>query len=660
MKGIFVGSQRLSVVHACLAILGTIALCALSLLPDEFVSNPSPKILVSLLVFLPGIWLLARCIVSRSSLRKDTIGITPGLALALWLLSTHICGLFFHDFYLGITVSTSLLGLLGYIISGKGSASRTQAFTYPAMLWWSAIIGTLILLPTVILKDNWDKLGIITGHFSITEQIVNGIYPPRHLTFANVLLPYHYGIDTLFAMVRVIFRVRFDVAIDLVTTVHFFYTILLYGHIASRLFGKRVGPIAGFLGAFTSGFPSTLSWGFFNDMPPSVANNWFQHPWTLGIPLCLTLFLILTNIDAEKKTDPWSLLAVTVVTTVLGIAQTALYGIFVASVLGWAALTWLISIARDTREKSTERPRHLMDIACAVAAGAFLAFLVSDTTALIARAVSESLVPRGGVLHGSWSQMTLWNIQCFSIPLLAGIAGMVRTRRMYIPSLMMAFSAMFVFNFYEYLYSWDIVKFTQVAWIPLSIFAAGFIAHTLTHRRRSVQLVSIVPAVSLVIASMGFLWQFSTEGFQAWKNGANVGEHTALWMEFPQKNIPRNLISALSWLRQRVQAGEITLLPTEERTYDAAILAGLPVLLPGWGDYTLGFPSENIERRTQMLANITADNHREYMNEGARWIVYSPESNISSQVDTWASQGVIAQVAEFNDTIVYEFIAQRE
>ena len=102
-----------------------------------------------------------------------------------------------------------------------------------------------------------------------------------------------------------------------------------------------------FSGAFTSGLPFISSLGFFNDMPPDVANNWFQHPWTLGIPLGLTLFLMLTNLDAEKKTNPLSLLAIMVVTTVLGMAQTALYGIFVISVLGWAAITWLIAMARD-------------------------------------------------------------------------------------------------------------------------------------------------------------------------------------------------------------------------------------------------------------------------------------------------------------------------
>ncbi|OGJ60047.1 hypothetical protein A2881_03470 [Candidatus Peribacteria bacterium RIFCSPHIGHO2_01_FULL_55_13] len=660
MKDILVGVQRLSVVHTCLSVLGVIVLCALSLLPDEFVSNPSPKILVLLLAFLPGVWRLARSIVSRSSLRKDAIGIMPGLALALWILSTHIFGLLLQDFYLGIAAGTSFLGLLGYLSSGKSGASRARPFAYSKMLWWSAVVGTLILLPTVVLKDNWDKLGIITGHFSITEQIVNGIYPPRHITFANVLLPYHYGIDTLFAMVRVVFRLRFDVAIDLVTTVLFFYTILLYGHIGTRLFGKKVGPIAGFLGAFTSGFPSTSFLGFFNDMPPDIASNWFQHPWTLGIPLCLTLFLMLTNLDAEKKANPWSLLAIMVVTTVLGMAQTALYGIFVASVLGWAAITWLIAMARDSSGKSTARPHYLIDIACAVSAGTFFSFIVSDTTSLILRAVSESLVPRDGVLHGSWSQMILWNLQCFSIPLLFGIMGMVRARRMHIPSLIIAFSAIFVFNRYEYLYSWDIVKFTQVAWIPLSIFAAGFIAHVLTHSRYALRIASILPAVFLVIASMGFLWQSGTEGFQAWKKGMNVGNHTALWMELPRKNIPRNFINALAWVRQNVQAGEITLLPSEERTFDAAILAGLPVLLPGWGDYSLGFSTEEIDLRTQMLENIMTNLHREYTNEGVRWIVSSPESDINSQINEWVSQGVIARVAEFDDTIVYEFTAERE
>ncbi|MEK7562803.1 MAG: hypothetical protein AAB544_00205 [Patescibacteria group bacterium] len=660
MKDILVGVKRLSVVHVCLFILGVIVLCALSLLPDEFVSNPSPKILAALLAFLPGIWRLTQFIVSRSSLRKDAIGIMPGLALALWILSTHIFGLLLQDFYLGIAAGTSFLGLLGYSTAGKSGASRARPFAYPTMLWWSAIVGTLILLPAVVLKDNWDKLGTITGHFSITEQIVNGIYPPRHLTFANVLLPYHYAVDTLFAMVRVVFRLRFDVAIDLVTTVLFFYTILLYGHIGTRLFGKKVGPIAGFLGAFTSGLPFISSLGFFNDMPPDVANNWFQHPWTLGIPLGLTLFLMLTNLDAEKKTNPLSLLAIMVVTTVLGMAQTALYGIFVISVLGWAAITWLIAMARDAGGTSPERPRHLIDVVYAVIAGAFVSFIVSDTTALIVRAVSESLVPRGSVLHGSWSQMILWNLQCFSIPLLFGIMGMVWARRMYIPSLIMAFGAIFVFNRYEYLYSWDIVKFTQVAWIPLSIFAAGFIAHVLTHSRYSLRIAFILPAVSLVMASMGFLWQSGTEGFQAWKEDTNVGNHTALWMELPRKNIPRNFIHALAWVRQNVQAGEITLLPSEERTFDAAILAGLPVLLPGWGDHSLGFGAEEIDRRTQMLENIMTDLHREYTNEGVRWIVSSPESDTNSQINEWISQGVIAQVAAFDDTIVYEFTAERE
>ena len=60
MKDILVGVKRLSVVHVCLFILGVIVLCALSLLPDEFVSNPSPKILAALLAFLPGIWRLTQ------------------------------------------------------------------------------------------------------------------------------------------------------------------------------------------------------------------------------------------------------------------------------------------------------------------------------------------------------------------------------------------------------------------------------------------------------------------------------------------------------------------------------------------------------------------------------------------------------------------------
>ena len=599
------------------------------------------------IAFLPGIWFLARYIVSRSALQRDAAGIVPGLALALWILSVHVSGLLLKDFYQGMAMGTIPLGCLGYVTLARCTIPPERVYVYPRSLWWSAIIGTLILLPAVVLMDNWDKLMIITGHFSITEEMVNGIYPPRHLTFTDVVLPYHYGVDTLFAMVRVVFRLRVDVAIDLVTTVLFFYTILLYGHIGVRLFGEKVGSLAGFLGAFASGFPSIFG---FNNMPPSVTSNWFQQPWTLGIPMFLTLFLVLINIDLKKQAPRSSLLIITIITIVLGMAQTALYGIFVPSILGWVTIAWL-----RTMGKTLKRPYHLIDIAFAVVAGAFISLCVSETSSLIVNAVSESIIPRSEHQEGSWSGMVLWNLQCFSIPLLFGIAGMIRARRMIMPSLIMTLGALFVFNRYTYAYSWDIVKFTQVAWLPLAIFASGYLGYLITHSRFLIRTAAIIPAVCLIVASMSSLWQFSAEGYDAWKYGTNPSGHTAFWIQFSQKNIPQDFIDALAWVRQRVNAGEITLLSSEDRTYDAAVLAGLPVLLPGWGDSSLGFPDGNINRRVQLAQNISQEMYVEYVNEGVRWMVLSPESNFVTQVDTWLWQGAITQVAEFGETRVYEF-----
>ncbi len=658
MKGMFSHTKHLSVKRISLWIFGIGTLCALSFFPDEFVSNPSPKTLGALLLFLPGIWFFAQWIVSHSSLQKDAVGIVPGLALALWILSVHVSGLLLKDFYAGMAVGTITLGCLGYITLEYKGRSRVSTYAYPPLLWWSAVICTLLLLPTVALKDAWDKLSIVTGHFSITEQIVNGIYPPRHLTFANVVLPYHYGVDTLFAMVRSTFRLRFDIAIDLVTTALFFYSARLYGHIGVRLFGKKVGPFAACLGTFSSGFPFLFGFGF-NDMPEPVISNWFQQPWTLGIPMFLTLFLMLTNIETEKKASPSSLAAIMLVTMVLGIAQTALYGIFVGSVFVWAALTWLIVIVRSTGKESTKRPHHLIDIVYAVVAGAFISLFISQTSSLILGAISQSIVPRDGVLRGSWSQMILWNLQCFSIPFLFGIMGMIRARKMSMPALIMALGSLFVFNGYTYLYSWDIVKFTQVVWLPLAIFAAGYLAYLLTHGRYYWRVAALVPSVCLVAANMMFLWHWGSEGFRAWYIGDNVGMHTALWMEFPRKNIPPDFVNALAWVRQRVRAGEITLLPSEERTADAVVLAGLPVLLTGWGDHSLGFSLEDISRRNSIYENISSDVYQQYADEGVRWIVFSPESSIAPQINEWLSQQLITPVAEFGDTIVYEFTFPR-
>jgi hypothetical protein len=118
-------------------------------------------------------------------------------------------------------------------------------------------------------------------------------------------------------------------------------------------------------------------------------------------------------------------------------------------------------------------------------------------------------------------------------------------------------------------------------------------------------------------------------------------------------------VNALAWVRQRVRAGEITMFPSEERTTDAVVLAGLPVLLSGWGDYSLGFSSEDISRRDSLYKNTSSDAYLQYVNEGVRWIVFSQESNIAPQIYEWLSQQLIKPVAQFGDTIVYEFTFPR-
>src|SRR5262249_28264587 len=136
-----------------------------------------------------------------------------------------------------------------------------------------------------------------TGHLSMTSQIENGTYPPRHLTFPELELRYHYGFNLLAAAVASMLRLKVDNAIDVVTLLAWGYSWCLAWAIGEGLVGLGWGAATAAVVLFGGGMPvvssaKTLAWrltGFSavgsDNLNAPIVSYFFQHPWTLGIPL---------------------------------------------------------------------------------------------------------------------------------------------------------------------------------------------------------------------------------------------------------------------------------------------------------------------------------------------------------------------------------------
>jgi hypothetical protein len=660
-----------------MVVIGVTVWALLFFVPVAHVPAPLPLNIWPLAFFLPGIWFLSSALVRRCFPEKDRSAFIPGVALGLWVMSVHFAALFAQRFYPGLIIATCGLGIAGYFVKSRirrTAAKKSERF--PRSLWIGASIGTALLLPEVVLMDIYDKLAVLTGHFSITEEIVNGIYPPRHMSIAREVLPYHYAVDTLFAMVKAVFRLRTDIAIDLVTIVLWFYVLFLFGSIGIRLFGKKVGGYAALLGAFAGGLPwigaignpetprlfaqrvwfSEFSFAGYR-LAYHLTANWFQHPWTLGVPMCLTLFLVLLHMYVNPKGSLWRYVVVFVLLVTLGLSQTALYLGVVASLAAYGALRFVGSFFGPRKTRTDRLLLYSQLVLVTLLAVCTCAFF-ADNTKIISGAMQGTIVPLKGIIGGTWLRWFQWNAASFGLLVPLMCVGLFRAKTFHLAlfSVFMAIGGITIVNSYRFVHTWDIIKFAQVASLAMSIYAGGFVASLLTHRGRIMKLVGIPLAVFLVAGSVSHSAMITFEGMDP--QAIRVfGPQVALWRQFPQRMIPKDFIDAAAWLRTQVKAGDIVLTPAS-RTMDMAVLAGIPVLeADEWQARAFGFSMSEVQFHRSLYSNPFLFMPKSFYDNGVRWLVTGTDHpSMESLAEKWLKLRSLELVGTFGTQRVFRLL----
>ncbi len=620
------------------------------------IENPLSPLFTGLLLALPGLWWTARALSFRvCSDHRTAQLLIPGFTVILWLLAVHLGGLLTHHFSTGLLIGTLVPATYGYIWARRLVKTDTLLLTpqkFPWQLIGVAEMGTLIILPAIIFWDFHDR----DWHFALTAQIVNDIYPPRDSVFANLQLNYHYGIDTLFAMIMALTRLRVDLTVDLVTILAWWYTLILFGLLCERLFGERAGPLGILLVGFAGGFPWWLETPSYVNalqnyyvvgnqiLNPTLTSYFFQHPWTLGTPLLVIILLLWDEFYQREHRRFEIVYALSLSFIVLGFSNMTLFLALSASTLVISVLTYFKANSTGKRDHSMLLPTIAITVAIAITP-----LLGGMFSILLGHESQAGIVFADKGIAGDWLASLQWHLANFGLLLPLGIAGLLlmKSPLRWVLALLVIGSIL-TLNLFRYERSWDIVKFATVAQIILAIASVDILVRLLKSTVTSLKFSAWLLGGAIIATGLTFHIPFwlSLPITASWLE-------PALWRKPP--GLTAGEEQAISWLRHRISAGEIVLCPIALFT-GCRILGGFPFLYHPTLPWQLGFPAERIAQRQKLfLINQSSVDFQPYLTEGVKWaILPAGVAPWETVMRTWVKEGSAKEVVTFGTVTVFQ------
>jgi hypothetical protein len=597
---------------------------------------PSRWVTAPLLALLPLVW-RAGLALARAATGDERLSrfLAPGVALALWLLGIHALGLITHSFYAGLLTGTVLPAAFGLASMRLRVPVGDRTEPTSRWMWLGMIIAAALLVGPEFNYSKHDEC-LITGHLSIPAEMQNGIYPPRHLTFPNYELRYHYGIDLAAAAASSLLG-----RIDVHTTVHLLaillwaYAFCLYWLLGERLIGGRAsGPVTAFCVLFAGGAPffcrpvhpvldymTSICAPAGTWITPPFVSSFLQHPWSLGMPLFACILLVLARFSREPiSLWGWGLLSL--LTVVLSFAQVVLFVCLVPS--------FVVGGAIEGRHLSLAKLARLM----------VWAAIVTIAARLLHGFFAPAAEPAAGrvELHPFWLDASAWewfswHAQGFGALLPLGLLGSFFLRKHRALLLLMGGGGLLVRDALRYTPSWNIVKFSTVTQIVLALFAAAALTKALSRPRWR-----LAGAAGFALCTVfGFAWPIGLTLIPSGHDCVPPGPTGADAL-------------AVDFLRQRVKEGEAVFRSERADTY--AIYGGLPQPTWDWATRAFGFSEILYDERRGLLDH--PDDLDAYRLQGFRWFVLSSrDARVLATVTRWAQENRAERAAEFPPLTIF-------
>jgi hypothetical protein len=608
---------------------------------------PFPRALASLLVALPGVWLLARALAHAVTRDRGLRVVLPiGLGLGLWLSAVHAASLASGSLAVGLPAATLTLAAMGALAERRRRTREAPSTgqSPPAAMWISMAATAALVAPAALRFWFHDELPFI-GHMSIAAEMQNGIYPPRHLALPDVPLRYHYGFDLFTACLTALLRLPVDRAIDVATILLWCASWCLFWILGERLAGRAGAWLTPLLALFAGGAPvgcdrpgpSPWHGVLFEcgvgarSVNAPVASYFFQHPWALGIPLAATAAILLGERDPPSKRA--RLFALWLVLSLLSLGEITLF----------AALLPAIVVA-GCFEGGVHRLRRGAALFGVAAAALCTAFLAGGFFARV-----PGMTPLRLTLHAGFADSAAetlgWNLRTFGalLPLgAAGIAVGLRGGRLFWA--LLAAGSIAIVNAVRFTGTDDIVKFATLGAIALGVLGSAALGRLAARRTAARAIATAALALAATAASAAFLVGFALD----------VGAIPAVLRRAPEE-LPPEEIEAMTFVRARARAGELVY--HGKRGIDGwAQWGGVAVPRRSWTDGVFGLSNVRLTARDMMLADLPAAASA-YRAHGFAWfVVADDEIAIGRVIDGWILEGEAHEAARFGAVRVVEML----
>ncbi len=618
------------------------------------VDLPFPPFFSLLILLLPGVWRLGLWLAAQAAPEAARL-LAPALGLAAGLLAVHLASGVF-GFHAGLAVGLAAAGLPGYVLWRRAAPPARRPL--PRGLVLVAALGTVAILPAVAGWDFFDKFPFGTGHFSLPAQILNGIYPPRELSFPEYPVRYHLGFDLLAAVAAALTRLRLDLVVDGLTLALWAYALVLFGVAAARLIGPAAAVPGALIGGFIGRFPLFAPGehltnqmlgqvhvggeGLRHLLNPPIPAYLFQHAWTLGLPLFLAAVVLAATVETAPRRPP-AAVALALALLALALANTVLFLCFAGALAGAAA--W--ALARRRPAAATAGAVLLCAAALPLLGG--MLPLVARELGAVATAEAGGLRWAEGGKAGDWGASLAWNALTFGLALPLGLVGLGLLRHLRAAFVLLFAGSFAILNGVEFVRSWDIVKFGAVAALALAFGTAAVVTRLWTRPRLPARAAAVLSLVAVTAGGAAFLLPF-------WLDRPDIPPDpympaAARLQAFAASPAERR---AVGWLRRRVAAGEAVFCP--ERLRATCSQGGG---LPEWHVFDffphhMGVPRAAIERR---LARQQRPPDPQALREaGVGWAVIPDEPRWQALAGDWAAQGAARRAAEFGGVAVYRVL----
>ncbi|MCK6551635.1 hypothetical protein L6R52_37730, partial [Myxococcota bacterium] len=554
---------------------------------------------------------------------------------------------------------------------------------------WAVMFFVAALYGYLSLRYQMHDEHAIFGHKSMVEQLRYGEYPPYPPPFPELDARYHYGFDVLAGVLARALGLSSDLAIDVTTVALALWMSWAAAALVIDAGAARSAPFAAFVIHFGAGLSAFMLGGVEGRHPrclvqyhhptcgvelfPTQLLNVFQHPVSLGVPLMLCVVLVAPRLvlgqgalaalasgaspergsaeDADGVAPRRAVKALAVVLLAgLSLGQFVYYALAALALVA-AVPVWLV--VRDRWSSNGSRwarwrpaiVRVLVVLALAHALAFLAGGMLTPTDALdpglLVRRSRLGFPPGVNLASVGWHHAANLGLAFVLLPAIVAV-GLRRVRPTTVQLFAFAMGGMLVPHLFEYVRSWDIVKFPSAASYALTMLYV-------------IVLDAIMPS------TLAGVWLRRTGRVLV----TGTGVLTAVLVTFPLRGElrlyelgafePDPLVAqVVSWLRGNGYQREELVLAQGNVAQQLSVFGGLSVVGEDGDLFTQGYKQSLLNEKRRLANDARSTMSADALAKlGVRWLVFSDEelANLGGRARRVLEGGErgIAVVATFDD-----------